>query len=157
MPNFAADFSPQCRDLFLHPNYLHGPHTIFPPTPTQFTSLIDFLLGPEPASDSVCPIPIRATNENRWRYDPWDSMTRFNIFRDRYERKPPVGEKPHRCVRPPADWPELGDEFMVILLQWEASQGKPVDQAEIDAAYERMRQITPSSPLWPRNRDPGPP
>jgi hypothetical protein len=85
-------------------------------------------------------------------------MTRFNIFRDRYERKPPVGERPHRrCITSGLDWPEFDDEHLVTLLQWEASQGKPVDQADIDAAYGRMNQITPSSPLWPSWRDPGPP
>lgn len=83
-------------------------------------------------------------------------MTRFNIFRDRYERKPPSDEEPHHCVKSSTDWPELGDEHLITLLQYEASQGKPVDQADIDAAYERMKQITPS-PLWPSRRDPGPP
>jgi hypothetical protein len=117
---------------------------------------MDFLLAPAPPS-SPCPLPIRGTPDNRWRYDPWDSMTRFNIFRDRYERKPPQGERPQHCVKSPGDWPELGDLHMVTLLQYEASQGKPVDQADIDAAYERMKQITPSSPLWPSGRDPGPP
>lgn len=84
-------------------------------------------------------------------------MTRFNIFRDRYERKPPRGPKPQHRVKTTGDWPELGDLHQVTLLQYEASQGKPVDQAEIDAAYKRMEQITPSSPLWPAGRDPGPP
>ncbi|KAK4097444.1 hypothetical protein N658DRAFT_569336 [Parathielavia hyrcaniae] len=150
--NGVADM---CRDLFLHAGYIRGPTTIFPPTPAQFPSLIDYLLGSEPGAPSTCPIPIRATTENRWRYDPWDSMS-YNIFRDRHERKAPIRRKPHRCVVSGGDWPEVGDEHLVTLLQWEASQGMPVDPADIDAAYERMRQITPSSPLWQRWRDPGP-
>lgn len=150
----------QCRDLFLHPARLDGPSTIFAPTPAQYAVMIHFLLESTPSRSHSppCPFPIIPTSENRWRYDPWDSMTRFNIFRDRYERRPPQGPKPHRCVRSPVDWPELGDEHTITLLQYEASIGKLVDQAEIDAAYERMNyMITPSSPLWPRSRDPGPP
>lgn len=140
--------SVKCRDLFLHPARLKGPSSIFPPTPKQYDALIKFLLGPATSPDSDCPIPIHATSENRWRYDPWDSITRFNIFRDKYERKAPEGPKPHHCVRSGLDWPELDDRHLVTLLHYEASQGQPLDQAAVEAAVERMRQITPSSPLW---------
>ncbi|AEO71879.1 uncharacterized protein THITE_2083603 [Thermothielavioides terrestris NRRL 8126] len=121
----------ECRDLFLHPGRYKGPRTIYPPTPKQYDALIDFLLGQAPPTDgSNCPIPIHPTLENRWRFDPWDSMTRFNIFRDRYERKPPRGSKPRSCVRS------------------EVRKGKPLNQAAMAAALQRLRQITPSSPLW---------
>ncbi|KAK4032174.1 hypothetical protein C8A01DRAFT_50975 [Parachaetomium inaequale] len=138
-----------CRALFLHPARFKGPRTIFPPTPKQYDALVNFLLGPAPGpSDVACPIPIHATLENRWRYDPWDSMTRFNIFRDRYERKAPNGPRPRRCVKSAIDWPELRDENLVLALQDEAREGKPLGQAAMDAALERLKQITPSSPLW---------
>jgi hypothetical protein len=75
-------------------------------------------------------------------------MTRFNIFRDRHERKSPNGPRPHRCVRSAVDWPELRDENLVLALQEEAREGKPLNQAAMDAALERLKQITPSSPLW---------
>ncbi|KAL2022503.1 hypothetical protein VTK56DRAFT_5110 [Thermocarpiscus australiensis] len=128
---------------------LKGPSTIFPPTPAQYDALINFLLGPAPGADeSCCPIPIHATGQNRWRYDPWDSMTRFNIFRDRYGRKPPEGPKPHHCVQSAVDWPELGDRRLILMWQYEALRGNPLNQAAIDAAVERMKQITPSSPIW---------
>ncbi|AEO71881.1 uncharacterized protein THITE_2124758 [Thermothielavioides terrestris NRRL 8126] len=146
----------ECRDLFLHPSRLYGARTIFPPTAAQHAAIIDFLLGPAP-DGAACPFPVVPTSENRWRYDPWDSITRFHIFGDRYERKLPQGPEPHHCVRSELDWPELADEHMILLLQYEASLGKPVDQSAIDAAYERLKLITPSSPLWPRSKDPGPP
>ncbi|KAK4152684.1 hypothetical protein C8A00DRAFT_34599 [Chaetomidium leptoderma] len=88
-----------------------------------YAALMDFPLGPTPAADSACPVPIRAT-ENRWRYDPWDPMTRFNIFRDSYERKPPKGQKPHHCVKSLRNWPELGDEHPVTLLHSSTKQAR---------------------------------
>lgn len=81
-------------------------------------------------------------------------MTRFNIFRDRYERKPPRGPRRRRCVQSAIDWPELLDDHRISLLQYEASQGKPLDQAAINEARERLKQITPSSPLWFGDRGP---
>lgn len=135
--------------MFLHPARVRGPRTIYPPTASQYDALISFLLGPEPALDGAdCPLPMHPTLENRWRYDPWDAMTRFNIFRDRYERKAPTGPKRHRCVKSGVDWPELNDERLIFALQDEAEGGKPLDQDAIDAALERLKQITPSSPLW---------
>lgn len=75
-------------------------------------------------------------------------MTRFNIFRDRYERRAPQGRKPHHCVKSAIDWPELNDENLVLALQEKVQEGKPLNQAAMDAALERLKQITPSSPLW---------
>ncbi|KAK4115530.1 hypothetical protein N656DRAFT_834716 [Canariomyces notabilis] len=130
-----GELGTECRDVFLHPARFKGPRTIYPPTPKQYDALISFLLGPSDGSD--CPIPMHPTRENRWRYDPWDSMTRYHIFRDRHEREPNE-----------VDWPELYDEQEILLANFRATQGEPVDQAAIDAAMERMKQITPSSPLW---------
>jgi hypothetical protein len=142
----------QCRDLFLHPGRFRGPRTIYPPTPKQYDAFINFLLGAQPPIDgSNCPIPIYATLENRWRYHPWDSMTRFNIFRDRHERKPPSGPKPRRCVVDGVDWPEIIDEHRIMLLHYEALGGRPLDQAAVDRALEGLKQITPSSPCWGRS------
>ena len=64
--------------------------------------------------------------------------------------------KPHHCVKSAMDWPDLGDEHIVTLLQYQASPGKSVDPSG-NRCDLRMRQITPSSPIWPSRRDPGPP
>lgn len=81
-------------------------------------------------------------------------MTRFNIFRDRHERKSLKGPRPRRCVQSAVDWPELNDENLILTLQEEVLQGKPLNQAAMDAALERLKQITPSSPLWSDWGDP---
>ncbi|KAJ4307149.1 hypothetical protein N0V88_000528 [Collariella sp. IMI 366227] len=120
-----------------------------------FGGVVIFDRGPSgteatPSLDgSDCPIPIHPTLNNKWRYDPWDSMTRFNIFRDRFERRPPpAGPKPCRGVKHAVDWPEIMDENAILVLQEEVSEGKPLDQARWDRAMEGLKSITPSSPHW---------
>jgi hypothetical protein len=144
----------QCRDLFLHPAGRSGPRTIFPPTPEQYDALITFLLAPSTGTE--CPLPIPATSANRWRYDPWDCMTRFNIFRDCFERNQGTGlDEPVRNSSSAVDWPELDDVDMVVGLQKDAQAGGTLDQAAMAAALGRLKQITPSSPIWRDWGEPG--
>jgi hypothetical protein len=72
----------------------------------------------------------------------------FNIFRDRYERKATSGPKPQSCVQSGGDWPELIDEYTILLLQAEARDGKPSNRTALMQALEGLKRITPSSPLW---------
>lgn len=55
---------------------------------------------------------------------------------------------------PQSTGPSFWDDHRISLLQYEASQGKPLDQAAINEARERLKQITPSSPLWFGDRGP---
>lgn len=74
-------------------------------------------------------------------------MATYHIFRDRHERKlppPHLYQRKHNVKA--KDWPELVD---VQILRREAMGGEPVDEAEMSAAKERMKQITPSSRYWP--------
>ncbi|KAK5999097.1 hypothetical protein PT974_01485 [Cladobotryum mycophilum] len=140
----------ECRDVYIHGcRVKRGVVTIYPPTAEQFDHLTTFLLDEraehDPAAD--CPFPILATLQNRWRWDPWDAISRFHIFRDKYERKV-SSTKPKPSWSRVSDWPELGDDLWIINALWERREGKDVSQDEIDAAKERIMQITPSSPLW---------
>lgn len=135
--------------MYLHNGSLKGPSTLFPPTTEQFESLTQYLL----ASDTVqtqdrgsCPIPIRASLHNGWRYHADDAISRFNIFRDRYERKEP----PSRCDSRINgwNWPEVAHEINLLNLRAARAQGEPVDDAEIADAEEGTKRITPSSPNW---------
>jgi hypothetical protein len=92
-----------------------------------------------------CPLPIHATSQNRWRWDDWDAIAKFHIFRDRYERF--VGEKMHSDVKNAIDWPEITDELFLINAMWDRRDGIHVDEDEILAAKERIQMITPSSPV----------
>ncbi|KAK7716108.1 hypothetical protein SLS64_003260 [Diaporthe eres] len=83
---------------------------------------------------------------NGWRYHADDAISRFNIFRDRYERKEP----PNRCDSRINgwNWPEVAYEINLMNLRAARAQGEPVDDAEIAEAEEGIKRITPSSPNW---------
>ncbi|KAI7779212.1 hypothetical protein LA080_001060 [Diaporthe eres] len=119
----------------------------------HFESLTQFLLGSDDAQTQdrgSCPIPIRASLRNGWRYHADDAISRFNIFRDRYERK----ELPSRCESRINgwNWPEVAYEINLLNLRAAGAQGEPVDDAEIAEAEEGIKRITPSSPNWWQRR-----
>lgn len=138
----------QCREVYLHGGSRRAPRTLFPPTTEQFEKLMVFLLGDRDGSaEPEVPLPIRATSENRWRWAPWDAA-QHHIFRDKYERF--IGPtKPPTSYRSSFDWPEVTDDLYLVDAMHEHSEGKVVDKDEIRAALERLKQITPSSPIWP--------
>lgn len=125
-------------------DYMCG-YTIAPPTEDQFNDLLGFLLSPSPDT-SQSPLPIAITRANKWRWDPWDAMGTYHIFRDRYERKLPPRHLYRRKHNVKAkDWPELAE---ASILDREAMGGEPVSEADMSAAKERIKQITPSSRYW---------
>ncbi|KAF4973123.1 hypothetical protein FZEAL_9411 [Fusarium zealandicum] len=140
----------QCKAMWIHGARLRGPTTLYPPTSEQFDSLVGFLLsGPD---DNVpCPLPIHGTRENRPRWDPWHALAQYHIFRDKYERyvspEPPKRSLSHMA---PGDWPEMGDEWIIDSQDYIRSQGHNLTEEDIAAAYARLKEITPSSPLWRR-------
>ncbi|KAM0350887.1 hypothetical protein HYE67_000893 [Fusarium culmorum] len=99
----------ECKSMWIHGARLRGPRTLYPPTPDQFDSLINFLLS-EPKEEAACPLPIHGINENRPRWHPYDALAKYHIFRDKYERKLPMEPPRQGCTLVNADWPELGDE-----------------------------------------------
>ncbi|KAJ4122918.1 hypothetical protein NW768_009908 [Fusarium equiseti] len=138
----------ECKAMWIHGDLIKGPMTLYPPTKEQFDSLISFLMSP-PDSVTKCPLPIHATKVNRPRWHPYDAFAEYHIFRDRYERKLPPQPPQQGCVRDGVDWPELNDRQVLLLFGHVNDDGKPyVTEEECDAAEERIRNITPSSPLW---------
>lgn len=134
--------------MYLHAGQIKAPLTLFPPTAEQFDSLTQYLLrGQTPATS--CPLPIKASQLNGYRYHPHDAISRFNIFRDRYERKEPPTRSTHRIFMNGRNWPEMGYDFQVIELHSRRAQGEQIDETELAAAEEGRRRITPSSPYWP--------
>ncbi|KAG8159655.1 hypothetical protein KVR01_010292 [Diaporthe batatas] len=136
----------ECNGVYLHNAQInvHG-YTIAPPTADQFTNLVDFLLSPDP-DGTQAPLPIAITLANRWRWEPYEAMATYHIFRDRYERRLPPREvywRPHGTKG--KDWPELAE---VQLLRRAAMGYERVAPAEISAATDRLMQITPSSRYW---------
>lgn len=98
------------------------------------------------------PLPITASSLNGWRYHPDDAMSRFNIFRDRYERIEPPTKRWSNSILSGTNWPETGYEMMLMLLDIDRRNGKPVDEAVVAEAQAGVNRITPSSPNWPGGR-----
>lgn len=116
--------------------------------PEQFDALVHFLLAD--SGDKIqCPLPIHGTPMNRPRWDAYDAIARFHIFRDKYERRVPT-KRPDRGCRGPggSDWPEIVDQHTVMLAIGYRQWGEPVDEDAVAAAEAGLKNITPSSPLW---------
>ncbi|CAM1503228.1 Fc.00g080040.m01.CDS01 [Cosmosporella sp. VM-42] len=139
----------ECNEMWIHGAYIQGPTTLYPPTEEQFKALISFLLAdPEHMEEPPSPLPIHGTSANRPRWSPYDALAEYHIFRDRYERSLP-SERPQRgCVIKNINWPEVDDESYIFLQEQAGWQGEPVDEEGLAAAKERLKNITPSSPLW---------
>ncbi|KAF5017836.1 hypothetical protein F66182_10207 [Fusarium sp. NRRL 66182] len=138
----------ECNAMWLHGHRAGGPTTLYPPTPTQFESLMDFLLS-SPNQDTPCPLPIHGTDDNRPRWHPYHALAQYHIFRDKYERKlppEPPQRRGHRMY--PMDWPELGDEWLIHNQAWIRNEGHELSEADIAAARTRLKEVTPSSPCW---------
>lgn len=145
----------------MHSCRVDSPRTLYALTPEQFDQLIQSLLRDDPKVDErvglsrgnaipPCPLPIVATLENRYRWDPWDAFARFYIFRDRHERRIRTIKHESRRDHWTFDWPEYQDEMLIVLLENERRQGDHIDQARLERLEISIKRVTPSSPLWAR-------
>ncbi|KAF5002015.1 hypothetical protein FDECE_10757 [Fusarium decemcellulare] len=137
----------ECKAMWMDGARLRGPHTLYPPTPEQFDSLVRFLLS-GPDEDVPCPLPIYGTRDNIPRWHPYHALAEYHIFRDKYERKLPPEPPKRGCTIVNADWPELRDEYIVVHQDFIRSTGGQLSDEEIDAARARLKEVTPSSPCW---------
>lgn len=96
----------ECNGIYIH-NKRYT--TVAPPTEAQFNNIVEFLLTEGPVYEN-CPLPIKITPENRWRWDPYDAMTRYHIFKHRHDI--PSGPRPRRRdVITEDTWPEITDYY----------------------------------------------
>lgn len=143
-----ADLS-QCNAMWIHGARRKGPKTLYPPTEEQFDALVAFLLAePDHHATVPCPLPIHGTKLNRPRWDPDEAFAEHHIFRDRYERDVSPTRPARPCVIKDVDWPEYEDHWFLFMQSQARYQGEVVDEEAVAAAQERLRNITPSSPLW---------
>ncbi|KAI8711170.1 hypothetical protein NCS52_01492600 [Fusarium sp. LHS14.1] len=138
----------ECKGVWIHGASLGSPRTLYPPTQKQLDSLISILLS-KPNQNSVCPLPIHGTPENRPRWDPYEAQSRFHIFRDKNLLSPPI-KSPGRSYTSvkASDWPEVGDEMIWVQQNQLREWGEPYDARVMAAAEEGMKLITPTSPLY---------
>ncbi|KAI1868788.1 hypothetical protein JX265_006767 [Neoarthrinium moseri] len=140
-----------CKQVFLHSALLSGPITIFPPTVDQLEKLVSFLgLESEDsdAASTACPLPILASKFNRPRWYRYHATKYFHIFRDKYDSRLPLRFPwPDKLVG--KDFPELDDQLWLMNHEDQvANDHVPLDEAAVTAAKQRLKNITPSSPLW---------
>ena len=89
--------------------------------------LLSFLLGsdtssclPSSSAPPPCPLPILGGKQNRTRVDYITAITRDQIYRDIWERKPPTKQMIRLLQRRPQDeidYPEIRDHFLRIQEQ----------------------------------------
>ncbi|KAF4951552.1 hypothetical protein FSARC_12883 [Fusarium sarcochroum] len=138
----------ECKSMWIHGDLVKGPKTLYPPSKEQFDALLNFFTSPK-SEDSSYPFPIHGTRTNRPRWHPYHAFAHHHIFRDRFERKLPSRPPQPGCVESGVDWPELEDQQILMLANFTTSQGDSYNsEDEVAAAKERIRNITPSSPLW---------
>ncbi|ENH67001.1 hypothetical protein FOC1_g10004633 [Fusarium oxysporum f. sp. cubense race 1] len=143
-----GEIEQECKAIWIHGDLIRGPRTLYPPTKEQFDALIKFLTTPL-GEGLTCPFPIHGASVNRPRWHPYHAFAYYHIFRDRYERKIPLNPPQSGCVEDGMDWPELDDRRILLLGGFSNPQGEPyVSDDEYAAATERIKNITPSSPLW---------
>ncbi|EJT69124.1 hypothetical protein GGTG_13234 [Gaeumannomyces tritici R3-111a-1] len=135
----------ECNAVYFHDGRDGGPFTLYPPTDDQLRALLAFLKSP-PGQDN--PLPILASDLNRYRWDPYYAMKDHHIFRDRYERYNTEGHKStwRWGFR---HWPELYDQQVLLQAALHHVKDQPgPDEDEVKAAEEGLKKITPTSPVW---------
>ena len=116
---------------------------------------MQFLSNEDQQNPITCPLPIRPGFYNRFRWDAWEAITQFHIFRDKYERRTPKKQPsyhPHRHPKHSSlEYPEITDLFGLIHDTCRETEGEEVDRQEMEARKRRLMQITPSSPQWDKS------
>lgn len=135
--------------------YIHNPvrfQTIAPPSEEQFDQLVEFLLSPDP-DHSRCPIPIKVTPDNRWRWDPYPAMVFHNIFRNKYEIPDEHFQRSRREIITPLSWPECAEETELVEQAARKAACEPYDNPSLDEVDTKRLQITPTSWYWDERKD----
>lgn len=140
----------QCNGMYIHsPNLVF---TIAPPSEKQFNDLVGFISSPNP-DPGRCPLPIRITQENRWRWHPYDGRVEHNIYKFRHEVPQGARDRDH-CVITPVDWPEYIDQDTIEREMEKQLEGEDPDEDLIEACRERLkRTVTPTSRCYHWNEE----
>ncbi|KAL8372204.1 hypothetical protein RB595_001817 [Gaeumannomyces hyphopodioides] len=137
----------ECNAVYFHDGRREGPMTLYPPTDDQLSAFLAFLKSPQPPPGQG-PLPILASDLNRYRWDPFYAMRDHHIFRDRYERYNTEGHK-STWRWGARHWPELADQELLLKAPLLRAKGIcTVDKGRLKAAEEGLKKITPTSPVW---------
>lgn len=110
-----------------------------------------FLSSPNP-DPGTAPLPMRITQENKWRWHAYDGMVDYHIFKFRHEI--PLERPRDHCVITEKDWPEWVDECNIETELIKRAEGEGYDEALVTAARERSKRIsTPTSRCYHWNEE----
>ncbi|KFA56062.1 hypothetical protein S40293_00044 [Stachybotrys chartarum IBT 40293] len=99
----------ECKDVFFHSERDKETFRVWCLLESQLAALADFLLGKTPLDGFS--LPLSATDDNRYRLDPWDAIALYHVFCDPWERRIPLQKPAERDVRSVGDYPELQTWF----------------------------------------------
>ena len=127
------------------------PYTLYPPTEAEFNAFVAFLLLDPDSPDSTaareaCPLPIRPKPWNRPRWDPYEGLAKFHIFRDKNALETPAVRYLGCTSINQIDWPEICDPNVRRLLRCKANGEYDPDELVMVEATRNLR--TPTSPRW---------
>lgn len=80
---------------------------------TQLNMLVDFLSSGTPPDGFS--LPLQETDQNVYRYDPWDAIACYRTFRDPWERRVPLEKPPERDVVSVGDYPERAGFVAAVM------------------------------------------
>jgi hypothetical protein len=156
--------------MFLHPCRDGETFRIWRLHDTQLNMLVEYLSSGTPPDDFS--LPLLATDQNIYRYDPWDAMAYYRTFRDPWERRIPLERPPERDVVSVGDYPERAGFVAAIMetaetrrtTSWEQPSNwypQPADRLWIYRHGGHMghplrsQHLAPTGP--PRSRSPSVP
>lgn len=104
-----TSFRNKCKDVFLHSGRRRETFRVWRLIQSQVDGLLDFLLERAPMDGFS--LPVQSSEENRYRWDPWDAIALHHIFRDPWERRIPLQKPTERDVKSVGDYPEMRTLF----------------------------------------------
>lgn len=110
----------ECNAVYFHDGRNGGPFTLYPPADNQLRALFTFLKSPLGQDN---PLPILASDLNRYRWDPYYAMKDHHIFRDRYEKRNTESYK-STWKWGARHWPELADQQFLLWAALQRAQGR---------------------------------
>lgn len=112
-------------NVYIQPGRVNVTFRICQLLEAQQQELLSFLLADFEQSQSICPLPILPSSENRVRIDPVDAISLHKVYRDPWEREEPklryrMQKYMDPCTRSSLDYPE----------------------EDVDAEIERLNSVT---------------
>ncbi|OAA47844.1 hypothetical protein NOR_02334 [Metarhizium rileyi] len=104
----------ECKDVYLHSNRREWTVRVWRLLESQLDKVLVFLKDSNASTES--PFPLYADENNRHRYDSFDAMAWYDVYRDPWERVLPAEKNWDSIRRNTFDYPELQEELFDKVL-----------------------------------------